>query len=192
MSITKAILMQMFGCPRGLLGRLGGPIMARTNAKCGKWVSDQLEIVFNDCVLEVGFGPGVTIDYLSTLTPAGRIAGIDQSKEMYEQARALNMASIKSGHVDLRCGSVDSLPFDDHKFDAALAINSMQVWPDVQTGFREIRRVMKPGAKIAIGFTPYSGRSKDGLTETLAEAGFTQVRLVEETDVGFCVLGTKP
>jgi ubiquinone/menaquinone biosynthesis C-methylase UbiE len=40
-------------------------------------------------VLEVGFGPGVVIDRLSKLAPAGRITGIDQSQEMVEQARAI-------------------------------------------------------------------------------------------------------
>jgi hypothetical protein len=49
---------------------------------------------------------------------------------MVEQARARNAAAIESGRVDLRRGSVESLPFDDDTFDKALAINSMQVWPD--------------------------------------------------------------
>jgi ubiquinone/menaquinone biosynthesis C-methylase UbiE len=186
------ILMQMFGRPRGLLGKLGGLIMARTNAEFGTWVSDLLEIAPNDRVLEVGFGPGAVIDYLSNLTPSGHVAGIDQSWEMHEQARARNINSIEAGHVDLRHGSVDSLPFDDNEFDETLAINSMQVWPDTLTGLREIRRVMKPGAKIALGFTSYSGQSKDGLTETLAEAGLAGARFVEEINKGFCILATKP
>src|SRR5262249_51164815 len=86
MSILKAIFMRMCGRPRGLLGRLGGHIMARTNAECGAWVSALLQIASNDSVLEVGFGPGVVIDHLSKLAPAGRITGIDLSIEMVEQA----------------------------------------------------------------------------------------------------------
>jgi ubiquinone/menaquinone biosynthesis C-methylase UbiE len=38
--------------------------------------------------------------------------------------------AIESGRVDLRYGSVESLSFEDNTFDKALAINSMQVWPD--------------------------------------------------------------
>src|SRR5262249_14465067 len=53
-SILKPILMHMCGRPRGLLGRLGGHIMARTNAECGAWVSDLLQIASNDSVLEIG------------------------------------------------------------------------------------------------------------------------------------------
>ena len=105
--------MHMFGRPRGVLGRLGGIIMARTNEKCGAWVADLLEIGPDDSLLEVGFGPGVIIQRLSKLASAGHIAGVDPSLEMVEQARARNAAAIESGRVDLRRGSVASLPFDD-------------------------------------------------------------------------------
>jgi ubiquinone/menaquinone biosynthesis C-methylase UbiE len=64
---------------------------------------------------------------------------------MVSQARARNATAIRDGRVDLRRGSVESLPFADDAFDKALAINSMQVWPDAVAGLRAIRRVMKPG-----------------------------------------------
>jgi SAM-dependent methyltransferase len=188
MSVVRNIFMHTFGRPQGVLGRLGGIIMA--NADCGIWVSDLLEVGPNDSVLEVGFGPGMVIQRLSKLAAAGHVAGIDQSREMVEQARARNATAIQSGRVDLRHGSVVSLPFDDNSIDKALAINSIQVWPDAVAGLREIRRVMKPGGWIALGFTPYSGQPNRGLTETLVAAGFTKAHVVE-TDKGFCALATK-
>ena len=80
--------MDMFGRPRGIIGRLGGVIMARMNADCGVWVAGLLEVTPDDAVLEIGFGPGVIIQCLSKLASAGRLAGIDPSAEMVEQARA--------------------------------------------------------------------------------------------------------
>jgi ubiquinone/menaquinone biosynthesis C-methylase UbiE len=165
--------------------------MAHMNADCGSWVTDLLEVEANDGVLEVGFGPGVVIQRLSKLAAAGHVAGIDQSREMVEQARARNATAIQSGRVDLRHGSVESLPFDDNSFDKALAINSMQLWPDAVAGLREIRRVMKPGGGIALGFTPYSGQPNRRLKEALIGAGFTNTR-VAETNKGFCALATRP
>ena len=94
--------MRTFGRPRGVLGRLGERIMARANADCGAWVSDLLEVRPNDSVLEVGFGPGVVVQRLSTLAAAGHVAGVDASPEMVEQVRARNAAAIRSGRVDLR------------------------------------------------------------------------------------------
>ena len=86
---------------------------------------------------------------------------------------------------------MEHLPFDDDAFDEALAINSMQVWPDSAAGLREMRRVMKPGARVALGFTPYSGQQNQGLTQTLTAAGFTKATVVEK-DRWFCALALKP
>jgi ubiquinone/menaquinone biosynthesis C-methylase UbiE len=139
--------MRMFGRPRGFLGRLGGIIMARTNEECGSWVTELLAIGPSESVLEVGFGPGVVIQRLSNL--AGHVPGIDPSQEMVQQARTRNAEAIRSGRVDLRHGSVESLPFNSNTFDKVIAINSMQVWRDTGAGLREIRRVMRPGGKRA-------------------------------------------
>ena len=51
---------------------------------------------------------------------------------------------------------------------------------------------MKSGARIAIGFNPYAGQSKDGLIDTLLSAGFIKANLVEDASKGFCALAKKP
>jgi ubiquinone/menaquinone biosynthesis C-methylase UbiE len=189
MSIMRNILLRMFGRPQGALGRLGGVIMARTNAECGAWVTELLEILPTESVLEVGFGPGIVIQRLSTL--AGHVAGIDPSREMVRQAQARNASAIEGGRVDLRQGGVESLPFDSDTFDKAIAINSMQVWPDPAAGLREIRRVLRPGGRIGLGFTRYSGQPSEGLTRTLIAAGFSEAQVVRK-DTDFCALAVIP
>ena len=179
--------MRTFGRPTGTLGKLGGIIMARTNAPFARSVISLLDVKPSEQVLEVGFGPGVGIQLLAK--SARRVAGVDCSREMMQQARARNTEAIASGVVDLRHGSVEDLPFEDGTFDAVLAINSMQVWPDVMAGLREVSRVTRSGGRVALGFTPYSGRSRAGLPELLSSAGFTDVSLVE-TEHGFCILAT--
>jgi SAM-dependent methyltransferase len=86
---------------------------------------------------------------------------------------------------------VEHLPFDDNAFDKALAVNSMQVWPDSAAGLREMRRVIKPGGGVALGFTPYSGQQNQGLKQTLSAAGFAKATVVEK-DRWFCALALKP
>jgi ubiquinone/menaquinone biosynthesis C-methylase UbiE len=175
------LLMNMFGRPRGIIGRLGGVIMARMNADRGVWVAGLLEVTPNDAVLEIEFGPGVIIQCPSTLVSTGHVSGSDPSPEMLEQARARNAIAIKEGRVDLRRGLVESLPFADDIFDKALAINSMQVWADTATGLRAIRRVMRPGGRIALGFTRYSGQLNQGLVQALIAAGFADAQVKEKT-----------
>jgi ubiquinone/menaquinone biosynthesis C-methylase UbiE len=188
MSIVDNLFMHMFGRPQGMLGRFGGIIMARMNQEFTYSVIDLLDIQPNDRVLEIGFGSGVGIQRLAELASTGYIAGIDYSKEMVEQSTARNKSAIDTGLVDLRQGSVESLPFEDNTFDKALAVNSMQVWSDAAIALLEIRRVLKKvEGKIALGFTPHSGQSSNGLTEMLTTAGFTEMQLVE-TERGFCAL----
>ena len=183
--------MHLFGRPRGILGRLGGIIMAYANESCGVWVAELLQIEPSDSVLEVGFGPGVTIQYLSRLAPTGRVAGVDPSLEMVAQARTRNAAAISSGRVNVQVGSAERLPFDDNSFDKVLTINSMQVWSNRAAGLREVYRVMKPNARVALGFTIYSGQRSEGLLETLTAAGFANAKVAEK-EKWFCALASKP
>ena len=83
------------------------------------------------------------------------------------------------------------MPFDSDTFDKAIAINSMQVWPDTVSGLGEIRRVLRPGGRIGLGFTRYSGQPSEGLTEILMAAGFTEAHVVRK-DQDFCALAIRP
>ena len=188
MGVTRNLLCA-FGRPQGMLGRLGGIIMARTNTEFGTWISGLLEVRASESVLEVGFGPGTVIRHLTAR--AGHVTGIDPSAEMVQQARARNAAAIQSSRVDLRRGSVGNLPFRDSSFDKAMAVNSMQLWPSAVARLQEIRRVLKPGGKLGLGFTHHSGQPNKGLETVLAAAGFTDIRVVE-ADKGFCVFAAKP
>jgi ubiquinone/menaquinone biosynthesis C-methylase UbiE len=191
MSLKDRILMRMFGRPQGLAGRLGGLILARGNRPFAEEVVTLLGVEPAQRVLEIGFGPGVAIALLAQAAPGVRIAGIDVSTEMVEQARARNAAAIRAGAVDLRHGTVERLPFADAAFDLALAINSMQVWPDVDAGLRALRRVLRPGGRVALAFTPRSGQPRAGVTARLEAAGFENARLAELRG-GFCAMARKP
>jgi ubiquinone/menaquinone biosynthesis C-methylase UbiE len=191
LTFGERILLRMFGRPEGLLGRLGGIILAHTNRSFAQEIVTLLDVRAAERVLEVGFGTGVGIELLASAASAGRVAGVDPSEEMVRQAKARNAAAIRAGAVDLRQGSVDSMPFEDGTFDTVVAINSMQVWPDAPAGLREIRRVLVAGGRMALGFTPYSGQDKSGVAEMLAAAGFEATRLVDLRG-GFCVLAHKP
>ncbi|OAE99054.1 methyltransferase type 11 [Bradyrhizobium centrolobii] len=181
----------MFGRPRGVLGRMGGVIMSRVNRDAAAQVIKLLDVRPNDKVLEVGFGPGVGIQLALERITDGWVAGIDQSPEMVRQAAARNASALRDAKADLRYGSVERLPFADEMFDKAFAINSMQVWGDARTGLREVWRVLKSGGNLALCFTVNSGQSKDGIVESLAAAGFAQVRMADQAKL-FCAIAIKP
>jgi ubiquinone/menaquinone biosynthesis C-methylase UbiE len=183
--------MRMFGRPKGILGQLGGVIMARVNRDAAAQIIELLKVRPDDKVLEIGFGPGVAIQLLLQRLPAGSVAGVDQSQEMVSQAAARNADALRNRRADLRYGSAEPLPFADHTFDKVLAINSMQAWPDASAGLREIWRVLRHGGIVALGFTVNSGQPKQGVAKSLAAAGFAQAR-IEDGSKLFCAIATKP
>lgn len=188
MKLKDALLRRMFGRPRGLLGRVGGRLMTgRSKREMAEWVLSELEVESTDRVLEVGFGPGIAIQRSVAATPDGFVAGVDYSREMVEMARTRNAAAIDAGHVDLRYAPAADLPFEDAAFDRAFSINSMQVWPDAVAGLEEMRRVLKPGGRVVLGFTPIAGQSRADLQPLLTRAGFDGIR-VEERDLGICAV----
>jgi ubiquinone/menaquinone biosynthesis C-methylase UbiE len=190
MTWVHKLLMRMFGRPEGVLGRLGGVIMARVNRDAATQAIELLDVHPDDKILEVGFGPGVAVQLLLQLVPTGSVAGVDRSQEMVRQAADRNADARRSRRVDLRLGSVERLPFADEAFDKALAINSMQAWPDAHAGLREILRVLKHGGSIVLGFTVNSGQPKEGVAELLSAAGFAQARIVDRSKL-FCAIAAK-
>jgi len=187
------LLMRMFGRPRGAMGMLGGVIMARVNRGCAVTLIEALEVRPDDAVLEIGFGPGVGIELLAEQVPQGHVAGVDPSSEMLAQATARNKDAAARGRVDLRAATAERLPFADDSFDKALAINSMQVWPDAMAGLQEVRRVLKPGGTLALAFTPHSGQRESGLSDLVDAAGFADTQVAKrEGDVFLRAYKPKP
>src|SRR5262249_24785603 len=138
----KRILMRAFGRPQGILGRIGGAIMARANREIAARLVEGLDIHPTGRGLGGGVGPCVASELIAAKLSSGKVAGIDCSEAMVDEARARNATSVGSGRVELRLGSVEAMPFNDGTFDKAFAINSMQVWTDAAGGLREMRRVL--------------------------------------------------
>src|SRR5262249_55999872 len=96
MNITRDLLLGMFGRPQGVLGRLGGVIMARTNRRCGVWVIELLQITPTDAVLELGFGPGVIIERISQRAATTHVAGGRASSVKVKHAPLPNSAPLQT------------------------------------------------------------------------------------------------
>jgi ubiquinone/menaquinone biosynthesis C-methylase UbiE len=195
------ILDAAFAHPRGLLGRLGGTIMARGSAERNAWTIAQLTIHSGAHILDVGCGSGALIHGLAQHTPEGFVAGIDTSPLMLEQATRRNAQLVQRGRVQLHRASALALPFADATFDIALSANSVQLWPDQLAGVTEMRRVLKTGGHIVLILQPVWVKANDevkalgdDLQELLSRAGFWSIRceFKKMKPIGsVCVLGRK-
>ncbi|MEM6449394.1 MAG: bifunctional demethylmenaquinone methyltransferase/2-methoxy-6-polyprenyl-1,4-benzoquinol methylase UbiE [Cyanobacteria bacterium P01_D01_bin.105] len=78
----------------------------------------------------------------------GHVTGADFSTEQ------LAIAARRSPHLQRRLSWVEAdalaLPFDDSCFDGATMAYGLRNLTDIPQGLRELRRVLKPGAKAAV------------------------------------------
>src|SRR5690349_1097830 len=135
------------GRPAGVAGWLVGMIMAWLNADMEYAAVKLLGLLGDERVLEIGYGPGVGTGALLAAVPDGHVSGIDPSPAMYRQARR-RVGAVK--RVDLRIGEVSSLPWPDAAFDAIVAVNTAQFWPDPAADVAEAMRVLAPGGRVVI------------------------------------------
>ena len=86
-------------------------------------------------------------------TPEGFVAGIEISEEMVVNSRERFQDLIRTGHLEIKQGTVESLPFPDAHFNKACTVNTIYFWSDLDKCFAELFRVIVPGGQLVIGYT---------------------------------------
>ena len=160
--------------------------MARGNAPEARWTVDLLAIQPDTYILEIGFGPGVAIQYAAEQAAHGHVSGIDYSETMVQVASKRNASAIRKGLVDLTHGDVRSLPYMDESFDRAFTIHCIYFWAEPTTCLREVRRVLRTNGVLAITIQPkdkWPPRRRPAADVFTLYSGSEVVQLV--TDVGF-------
>ncbi len=154
-SLRQAIVRQ-FGKPTGLVGRLVGLVMATrpSNRERNRRTIDLLEIQPDDRVLEIGYGPGLAIEWAAERAHPGKVVGVDHSDLMRREAGRRNARAIEAGLVELHVASVDAMPAFDGPFDKVFAVNVYMFWPDPVRALARLAAVLKPRGTIALTFQP--------------------------------------
>jgi SAM-dependent methyltransferase len=196
-------IVDQFRRPRGVGGRVAGWVMAHrsSNRERNAWVVGLLDLSPADRVLEIGFGPGVTIAEAARRITAGTVHGVDHSPLMLRQATRRNREAVERGQVVLELGTAEALPKFDAPFDAIHAVNSHQFWNGLPHRARALRELLRPGGRLAIGYQPrHPGATDDHarqaaaeLADLLEEAGFARVHVdtLRLSPMVTCVTGTR-
>lgn len=108
-----------------------------------------------ECVLDAGCGTGLLLEQEALAVGAEGLAeGLDYSEDMLERAgdRCGDMPQVR-----LQQGSVESLPFEDASFDALSCTQTLLYVENLDRALQEFYRVLKPGGRIAVLETDWSG-----------------------------------
>ena len=74
---------------------------------------------------------------------AGSYEPVDKYVVSVEPSFAMRQQRLQRNKVPAINATADNLPFDDHSFDASMAMVTIHHWPDIDKGLKELRRVTK-------------------------------------------------
>jgi len=112
-------------------------------------IIDRIQLRKDDRVLDVGCGLGGAARFVHT-TAGCSVEGIDLSHEYVAVGGVLNAWVGCSDSVRLHSGSALELPFDDASFTAGYMLHVGMNIADKVALFREVARVLEPGARFAV------------------------------------------
>ncbi len=82
--------------------------------------------------------------------PTGQVFGVDFSTEQLAIARQRAARQWPVPPITWQEGNALALPFENNTFDAATMGYGLRNLTDIPQGLRELRRVLKPGATVAV------------------------------------------
>jgi SAM-dependent methyltransferase len=134
-----------------------GPYELAAGLFLGGWYDDlaadcaaALAGVDSPAILEIGPGPGHLAERLLARLPDATWTGVDVDAGMLEAAGRRIAAAGHAGRGTLILADVAGMPVVDASVDLVVSSLSAHHWVHAEAGFREIRRVLRPGGRALI------------------------------------------
>ena len=112
-------------------------------------LAELAELTPGQRVLDVGCGLGGTARYLAARCGV-RVTGVDLTAEYCRVGNLLSERVGLANHVELVVANALQLPFTEVSFDGVFTEHAAMNIPDKARLYREIRRVLRPGGRLAI------------------------------------------
>ncbi|MFW8605080.1 class I SAM-dependent methyltransferase [Rhizobium beringeri] len=128
-------------------------LMGRWSRKLAPMLVDFAGLADGDRVLDVGCGTG-SLTFTLAETPGLReIVAIDYSTVFVEAAKRRNT----DPRVSIQQADACALPFEDNRFDRAMALLVLHFVPEAGKAVSEMRRVVRPGGVVAAAVWDHYG-----------------------------------
>jgi ubiquinone/menaquinone biosynthesis C-methylase UbiE len=152
-------------------------------------IADRLQVEANDHLLDIGSGMGGPARYFAHRFGC-EVTGIDLTAEFCDVARDLTRALGLEKRVRFELGNALAMPFADDSFDGAYSMNVSMNIADKAAFYREIHRVLKPGAWLMLSeLAQGSGGESDYPTPWASSAHTSFLSTPEETRSGLVAAG---
>ena len=123
-----------------------------TGSRDEQWRAATVQAVnppLDGLALDVGTGTARLAATLAQAMPGGRVIGLDLTLPMLRAGRDRLCGRDEVERIDLVAGDALALPFGDDRFDCVTSAFAVRNLPDLELGFREQARVVKPGGTVA-------------------------------------------
>ena len=125
---------------------------------------DLADIRDGETVVDLGSGSG-TDTFVAALKvgPNGQVIGVDMTDEQLAKAENLRTAG-GFDNVDYRKGYIERTPCDDARADVVISNGVINLAPDKSAVFGEVKRILKPGGRLAIADIVTKVQLPEGVT----------------------------
>jgi SAM-dependent methyltransferase len=134
----------------GVLWSSGAAMRARSLGPATELMLDLAQMQAGDRVLDVAAGTGETsILAARRVGPTGQVLATDISASMLEVA-AQDAQKAGLSNIETRTLDAQSMDLPSESFDAVISRMGIMLMPDRHLALAEMRRVLKPGRRLAV------------------------------------------
>ncbi len=187
------------------------PEGANLGLGCGNPIA-LASLVEGETVLDLGSGAGFDCFLAANkVGKRGKVIGVDMTPEMIERARE-NAQKGNYVNVEFRLGEIENIPVADDSVDVVISNCVINLSPDKKKVFKETFRGLKSGGRLMVSdivllkklpdfiinsVAAYVGCIsgailKDEYLASISEAGFHEVKVIDETVVPIELMANDP
>ena len=108
------------------------------------------DIKEGNTVVDLGSGAGNDVFVARSIVgDKGKVVGVDFTNEMILRADQ-NLDKLGYSNVEFKLGEIEALPLENNFADVVVSNCVLNLVPDKQKAFKEIYRVLKPGAHFCV------------------------------------------
>jgi arsenite methyltransferase len=102
-----------------------------------------------ETVLDIGCGAGMDLMLAARRTgPLGKAIGVEMTPSMLELVKRGALKARLWENIEVRRGMAEELPVESTSVDVVISNGVLNLSPDKERAFREIYRVLRPGARF--------------------------------------------